>query len=153
MQYGSTIHIPPIGIDEVVEVTKKKKYREPFPGYTILGNGKETKLGGKSMDILDICKQLNTAEMNLLQVMRDEIERSKYNKEKNVNLVVPTRILEWTTYLGTALKKNYAHMNKLDILRRVKRGTYMVNPLLFIPPRDMEYHTEEWHVLAGECND
>ena len=151
MRYGGIIQLPSIEIDEVVEVTRKKRIREPFPGFTIFGNGKETKHGGKSMDILDVCKQLNTAEMNLLQTMRDAIEKAKANSEKNVNVVTPAKLEDWTTYLGTALKKNYPHMNCLGIIRRVRRGTYMINPLLFIPPKDMKFHLEVWDNLEEGC--
>ena len=153
MQYGSIIQLPSIAIDEIVEVTRKKRIREPFPGFTVVGNGKETRHGGKSMDLLDICKQLNTAEMNLLQTMRDAIDKAKMNGEKNVNIVVPSHIDDWSKYLSTALKKNYPHMNCLGIIRRVKRGTYMINPLLFIPTKEMQFHRDEWDKLEVGCNE
>lgn len=153
MQYGGIVQLPSLEVGEVVEVTKRKIKREPYPGYTIFGNGKETRYGGKSVDILDICKQLNTAEMNLLQTIRDAIEQAKANKEKNVNLFIPAKLDTWDNYLKVALKKNYPHMHCLEIIRRVKRGIYMANPMLFIPPEEVEWHKGEWDSLEGGCNE
>jgi hypothetical protein len=154
MEYGGLrgsveIAVPDEG--QTVEVTRKSKNKEPYPGYTIFGNGKETRLGGKSMDILDVCKQLNKSEMNLMQFFRDALERNKAVGEKNVNLVTPARTDEWTDYLKIGLKKNYSHMECLGIIKRVKRGTYMLNPILFVPPHEIEYHKAEWSKIAENC--
>lgn len=153
MEYSGIVTVAAPALGEIVEVIRKKKQKEPYPGYTILGNGKETRNGGKSMDVFAVCKQLNTAEMNLVQFFRDEIERLKAGKEKIVNIVVPAKCDEWTEYLKIALKKNYAHMNCVGIIRRVKRGTYMINPLLFIPPWDMQVHLDMWNDLEENCNE
>ena len=104
------------------------------------------------MDILDVCKQLNTAEMNLMQFFRDVLERNKYNKEDNPNLVKPANEDAWSDYLKIALKKNFSHMECVGIIRRVKRGTYMINPALFIPPYSMESIADEWDKLEEGCN-
>lgn len=149
MEYGTLINI---SNDEVVEVTRRKRTQEPYPGYMIVGDGSETKRGGKSMDLLDVCKELNMAEMNLLQFFRDRIKANIYNKEKNTHIVIPTRCEEWTDYLQIALKKNYPHMNCLGIVQRVKRGTYMLNPSLFIPSKDMEWYKKEWDNIREECS-
>lgn len=133
--------------DEKVVITKEKRIKEPYPGYTIFGNGKETKNGGKSMDILDICKQLNTAEMNLMQFFRDEIEKAKMNGERNPNRINTTKSECWTEYLKIALKKNYKHMKELDILCRESRGVYMMNPRLFIPAKDLAKVIDEWETI------
>ena len=150
MYGGINIGSPAQGT-EIVITTKKAK-REPYPGYTIFGNGKTTRNGGTSMDILDVCKQLNTAEMNLMQFFRDVLERNKYNKEKNPNLVKPANEDAWSDYLKIALKKNFSHMECVGIIRRVKRGTYMINPALFIPPYSMESIADEWDKLEEGCN-
>lgn len=153
MQYGGMVSVPVPASDEKIEVVVKKRKTEKFPGFTIFGNGKATRKGGKSMDILDICKQLNKTEMNLLQFFRDEVEYNKIRKEKNVNEVTPTRSELWTPYLATGLKKNYAHMECLGIIRRMKRGTYMINPNLLIPTEDVERHKIIWEDLEETCND
>ena len=49
--------------DEIVEITRKKKNKMPLPPYNIVGNG-FTNRHGTSMDIIDLCAKLNTAEIN-----------------------------------------------------------------------------------------
>lgn len=148
-QYGDM----DIGSNEIIVITKEKRTRENFPGFTIYGNGKATRYGGKSMDILDVCEKLNRAEMNLMKMFRDQVEVNKMNDEKNYNLVVPNKIAEWSNYYKVALKKNYPHMECLGVIRRVKRGTYMLNPYLFIPKNRLEYHRTVWEDLDRTCSD
>ena len=140
-----------IAPDEVIEITRKKKVRESYPGFTIFGNGKETRNGGKSMDIIEVFKQLNTGEMCLLQFFRDEIEVSKILGEDNPNKVVPARSEKITPYLKIALKKNFPHMECLGIIKRIKRGTYMLNPSLFIPPKEPGKLRTVWDNIDSKC--
>lgn len=147
MQYG----VINVEDDEVVEIQRKKKVPEPYPGYMIVGNGKTSRKGGTSMDLLDICKELNLAEMNLLQFFRDRIAQNQASKEKDTHKITPTRSEDWNDYLQTALKKNYPHMKCLGIIQRVKRGTYMVNPNLFIPAENMAWYAKEWEDIKEEC--
>lgn len=153
MVYAGMVSIPSPKEDEVIETKIVKKTKEAYPGYTLLGNGRATRNGGYSMDILDICAELNTAEMKLLKFLRDEVDRNKMAKEKNVNLVKPTRSHEWTDYLKIAMKKNYSHMECVGIIKRVRRGTYMMNPYVLIPTKDFEYHAKEWEVIEGKMPD
>lgn len=133
--------------EERIVVTREKRVKEAFPGFTILGNGKETKNGGKSMDILDVCKELNTAEMNLMQFFRDEIEKHKMNGEINPNRVKVANSALWSDYLKIALKKNYPHMKCVGIIKRESRGTYMLNPRLFIPAKHLDIVYKEWDAI------
>jgi len=137
----------PLDSDEVIEVRRTKRIREPFPGFSIFGNGKETRNGGRSMDILAICQQLNNGEMELMKFFRDIMEGNKIRGELNPNVVVPTREESNSKYLKIALKKNYPHMECLGIIKRVKRGTYMLNPKLFIPARSVMEITKIWDEL------
>jgi len=146
MQYaGLNVLLPED--NEVIEISRKKRQKEPFPGFTVFGNGKETRNGGKSMDILAICMELNTAEIKLLQFFRDVIEQQKMVGEDNPNKVTPNRHEEFGAYLKIALKKNFAHMKELEILKRMKRGTYMINPSLLIPIKDVVKIKAEWELV------
>ena len=143
----------PDSSDEVIEIIRKKKVREPFPGFSILGNGKTTRFGGESMDILAVCQQLNNGEMELMKFFRDSMEDNKAIGELNPNKVVPTKYEEFTEYLKVALKKNYPHMECLKIVKRIKRGEYMLNPELFIPPKSVVEIRQIWDKLPSKgCN-
>ena len=151
-KYGTIETILPSDND-VIEITRKKREKEPYPGYTLFGNGKETKKGGKSMDILDICKDLGKPEMTLMQFLRDEMEKNKMNKVEEPNIIIPASSDGYTEYVKTILKKHYAHMECLGIMKRMKRGTYMINPFLFIPTRNMESMADMWNNIKEDCKD
>lgn len=158
--YGSTsMYDEPITVDppsspnEIVEVIRKKRYKETFPPYSIVGNGKTSRTRGKSMDIVDVCSQFNIAENRLLQFFRDRILDNNVNKELNPNVVIPTNHKDFDQYLKTALKKNFPHMEYMEVIRRVKRGTYMVNPALFIPTEGYTAIKAQWDSLALEEDD
>ena len=120
---------------------------EEYSTYSI--NRLPTRIGDIFID--KCAKELNKAEYALLQFMFKAIQDNVRYKEKNTHIVSPTRCEEWTEYLQIALKKNYPHMNCLGIVQRVKRGTYMLNPSLFIPAKDMEWYKKEWDNIREEC--
>ena len=119
---------------EVIEVVRRKHEKQPLPPFSLIGNGMSNK-NGSSVDILEICINLNTAEMRLLQFFRDVFCLGVMNQEVNPNKVEPTKWPEFDKYLATALKKNYIHMAELGILVRLKRSVYLLNPSMFIPVR------------------
>ena len=96
------------------------------------------------MDILEICQQLNNGEMELMKFFRNEMEGNKARSELVPNKVVPSDSIEFTPYLKTALKKNFPHMECLGIVKRVKRGHYMLNPSLFLPAKNMAEINKIW---------
>lgn len=142
------ITIPALEADETITIEKRKKRKEPYPGYTMWGNGHTTKFGGKSVDVLDILKELGKPEMSLMQFLRDEMKINTTNKVEDINMIEPAISHEFTPYLKSVLKKNYAHMECLGILKRMKRGKYMLNPWLFIPTKDVERMKEIWSSLG-----
>ena len=80
-------------------------------------------------NMLDICAQLNTSEMKLLQFLRDEIQ------DTGSTTVVPADSDNITPYIRVALKKGYKHLNEIGILERLDRGTYIVMDGLFSTAR------------------
>ena len=139
--------------DEVIEITRKKVNKEPNPGYTIWGNGKTTR-GGTSMDLLEIIKNLGKPEITLMQFMRDEMEIQQTNKSTTPNVIIPARSVNYTDYIKTIIKKHYTHMECLGIMKRVRRGEYMLNPRLYIPYKYKESMFDMWDSLEKkDCNE
>lgn len=139
MIYENSLHIDNAAVtpesDEVIEIVRKKKYNEPLPPYNIVGNGL-TNRHGTSVDILEICLQLNMAEMKLLQFLRTAFTVNSINKEEIPNVVLPSSWDEFDKYLSTALMKNYTHLEYLQVVKRIRRGVYMVNPRILMPSKE-----------------
>ena len=51
---------------ELLEVSKKKVQREPMPPWNMVGNGMSNRVGA-SMDFIEICAELNQAELKLFK--------------------------------------------------------------------------------------
>ena len=137
---------------ESIEITRRSKAKEPLPSYTMVGNGIATK-HGTSLDVLKVCGELNQAEIKLLCFFRDVFAKNAMNKEENPNKIEPVSWAEFDKYLATALKKNYVHMEYMDVVIRVKRGIYMVNPLMFIPSTNFTKILAEWQQYKGKQDD
>ena len=137
---------------ESIEITRRSKAKEPLPSYTMVGNGIATK-HGTSLDVLKVCGELNQAEIKLLCFFRDVFAKNAMNKEENPNKIEPLSWVEFDKYLATALKKNYVHMEYIDVVIRVKRGMYMVNPLMFIPSTNFTKILAEWQQYKGKQDD
>lgn len=136
-----------IGKGELLEVTKKAaKSKEPTPPWNMVGNGMSNRTG-TSVDFIDICTELNQAELRLLKFFRDVYNNNIRNREINTNYVVPSKEDGFSPYLSKALEKNYKHMAFMGIIVRVKRGTYLVNPNLFIPGANYSSVSSQWNEL------
>lgn len=138
--------IPETG--DVLEITRKKQDREPLPPFNIVGNGMSNR-NGQSLDLLEVCLQLNMSEMRLLQFFRDAFTRSLINQEANPNKVEPLKWPEFDKYLATALRKNYSHLEYMEVLARIKRGVYLINPNMLIPTRNFTEISAEWEQYKG----
>ena len=139
---------PPEDNEEIV-ITKQKKIKEHLPPYNLVGNGLTNK-HGTSLDIIDVCARLSHSEIKLLQFFRNEFNYGCIRKEKNPNLITPTKCDDWDDYLKVVLKKMYLHLEHVGLLIRVKRGTYLLNPYLFMFSTGYKQIQEQWDTLAKE---
>lgn len=131
---------------EVVEITRKKKEKEGMPPFNIVDNGFSNRHGA-SLDILEVCLQLNIAEQKLLQFFRDCFTKNVFMKDEMPNVIEPLKWQEFDKYLAAALMKNFVHMEYLGVLKRVKRGLYMINPDMLIPPKDYLVIKTRWEQI------
>ena len=136
--------IDDFAIDERVVITKEKTTKEKMPPYNLVGNGLSNR-HGTSLDLIDVCVQLNISELRLLQYLRDEFNRNCINKEVCPNIIVPTKGDEWDAYLKVSLKKNYKHMEYLKLILRLSRGKYMLNPYLFMYSTGYSNTVQMWN--------
>ena len=134
---------------ELLEVSRKKIVKEPMPPWNMVGNGMENRVG-ISMDFIDICAELNQAELKLFKFFRDMYNNNVRHKEKETNIVVPAKSEWYTPYLSKALEKNYKHMEYIGIIVRVKRGVYLINPNLLLPVSGYASASALWNKLVAK---
>lgn len=142
-----------VGVNEVLEITRRvNKFSNPTPPWNMIGNGMSNRTGS-SVDFIDICAELNQAELKLLKFLRDMYNDNIRNKEENSNLVVPSKDANYSPYLAKALEKNYKHLAYMEVVIRVKRGTYLLNPNLFIPTSNYRAINTTWETITSGDTD
>ena len=132
--------------EERVVITKEKLVKEKLPPYNLVGNGLANR-HGTSLDLIDVCVQLNLSELRLLQYLRNMFNNNCIHKEVTPNIIEPTKGDDWNDYLKVALKKNYKHMEYLKLITRISRGKYMLNPYLFMYSKGYNKTATIWNEL------
>jgi len=141
--------ICPLEDGERLVVQKEKTVVEKLPPYNLVGNGL-TNRHGTSLDLIDVCVQLNLSELRLLQYLRNIFNSNCINSEAMPNLVEPSKWAEWCDYLKVALKKNYQHLQYVKVIVRLSRGKYLLNPYLFMSSKNYRDTVELWELTFSK---
>ena len=95
----------------------------------------------------------NKAESHIIKLIKDVLLVNSPLSTVEDYITIPSNIVEWDSYCRKALMKNYAHLECLGVMRRVKRGTYMMNPYLLVPSKNAEVIYDAWDSMEVGCND
>jgi hypothetical protein len=108
------------------EVLVKKKIANRSPNYFRIGNGTMNKHKIESINLLEEAMNATKPAQWLLKSIIKGIEYGNdYNPVVEVKAV--------TEVDKVYLKKGYAELSSKDLVRRIKRGHYMINPNALIP--------------------
>ena len=108
------------------EVLIKKKVKTPTPNYFRVGNGTMNRYKVKSIDLLDEAMNATKAAQWVIKSIKNGI-----GWENDYDPVV--RVVARTDTEKAYLKRGYKELVEKDLVRRVKRGYYMINPDALIP--------------------
>ena len=115
------------------EILEKKKKTEPKPAYQKIGNGiMNHKIKHRSIDLLKEIAQMNADEKFCFFAIKDKIHFDPHKNDfiYQVN-ISPTRIFSSSD--AVKFRRGFKLLESKDIVRRVKRGVYMITPLGLIP--------------------
>lgn len=127
-----------IVILEQDETLVKKKKTKKTPNYYRVGNGTMNKHKIQSVDILRELAMMTKAEQFVFLVIKDGI-----TFENGYEPVVRIDRKELTTTQVQYLDKGYKLLEAKDLVRRIKRGHYMINPNALVP-NDYEKWLAVW---------
>ena len=116
------IHNIILSKDESLEV--KKKHPTKQPNYLKMGTGKMNKHNIESINLLNVMLNVTSASRRLIVTITDNMQYDAETKE----IIFIVRVRSDIDIPAQQLKRAYKELNKLNIVRRVKRGYYMVNP-------------------------
>ena len=136
---GSHVAYLKLEFDERLQVVKEAKKAKP--NYFMVGNGTMNRNKIFGIDLLRELANASKAGQFLLLAIKDGI-----NYSNNYHPVV--KVAGETQTELKYLKVGYKELFEKDLVRRVKRSHYMINPNAFIPP-DYESAIEIWDSLPA----
>ena len=119
--------------DEELVISKRKKSHKP--GFIMIGNGNTNKHGITSIDLLHEIANMSSNEKYAFFLIKDNIVFDPYDEcfiyQVRVNLTTDTD--------KSKFSRGYTSLRKKELLKRISKGTYMINPNALVPS---DYHKE-----------
>ena len=139
LKVAVTVYIEP-GL-ETVSVTSDKKVKQIRPNFMMVGNGTMSNKGVGSIDFLEEIVNSTKAEQFLLMGIKNGI-----NYENSYKPVV--RVIGVTSTEKQYLKSGYKSLLDRNLVRRVKKSYYIINPNALIPI-DYEGALDLWNSIGN----
>lgn len=136
--------ITQITLTEGYELKQIKKTREAKPHFSMVGSGRPFMRATRlpAVDLLYEVSQMTTAESFAFLAIRDRI---KYiSREDGYELFIPVSQKEFTQYQKKLFQAGAAALIKKDLIKRAKRGVYLVNPMAIVPGKNFGAAEATW---------
>jgi hypothetical protein len=115
-----------LSYDEELVTHRRRRVRDAKPPFLIVGTG-DSNRNGASMDLLDILASLPPSSIKLFRAMVKA-------RDVDTNQVVRMRLLAQPNIDARYVDNHLPALMNSDLIRRVQRGAYMINPLAVMPP-------------------
>lgn len=124
-------------VDEQLNLKVTRAYKVDLPSFGMLGNT-ERRTKVQSINMHSILKNLSKTSTYhfwlFIEQRNPRTNKVKYVPADNAS--------------AKRMTVAYKELNSLDVLKRVKRGEYMINPRAFIPSdNNFENALDEWNNL------
>ena len=123
-----------IATGEEIVVQKSKKIRhEKKPHFNMVGTGKmfNDKALLKAVDLLYEMTQMTKAESFAFITLRDNVVY--ISKDEGHQVHIPVRQTDMTDYQKKMFKIGINGLKEKDLVQRVQRAVYIINPMAIIP--------------------
>ncbi len=112
---------------ETLNISKKKKNTKP--GFIMIGSGTTNKHNVTSIDLLHEIAEMTASEKYAFFLVKDNIVFDPYDSrfiyQVKVPLPNPTE--------KSKFSRGYTTLVKKDLIRRISKGVYMINPYALVP--------------------
>lgn len=110
-----------LSLDEELVTYRRRRMRDAKAPFIILGNGLSNR-NGTSMNTLKVLLTLSPGPQKLLLELIEA-------RDVDTNLVGRQRLKD-----KRLVQNHLAALMEVDLIRRIKPGMYMINPLAVMPP-------------------
>ena len=126
---------------ESLELIPRKIHKEKFTPFYMIGKAGYSKItGGSIVDAMKEILKFNKGEQWMMGIIFEDGENH------NLQCVIRGKALSKTD--KNKLSVAYKSLREKDIIRRVKREYYMVNPTFLVPSKDRESLYEFYNTLT-----
>lgn len=118
--------------DEVLSIKYTRKYQSK-PNFFMGGDGTMNKsfTSRKSIDLIqEICSMSSNEKLCFLAI-RNGIKWDKW--DNRLIYQVPVNMSQFTASQRVKFLEGYKRLNEKDLVRRISKGIYMINPTALIP--------------------
>jgi len=123
-------------VDDNTEAIVLKRRNKRIVPYTMIGNGIGIRImekyNLKPIDTLREMSKFTKSEMTFFMLLRDNLDWD------NKSLVVRLPMKKFNSTIKQHIKVGFKRLHEKDLVRRVKRGVYMINPAMILPPHSTE---------------
>lgn len=132
------------------EVLQKVKIRTTAkPHFNMIGTGR-TFMDNKRLPAVDLLYEMSIMtkkESYAFLALRNAITYDTYSR--SYNLYIPMVQTDMTPYQKKLFQSGITLLIKKDLVRRVKRGIYLINPMAIVPNKDFDLAEQIWSRSAG----
>lgn len=129
--------------DYDIKISQRKRY-EDKPKFSMVGDGRMSKVFGipKSIDLLEAVAEMSSAEKFCFFLIKRGIRLDRWDSKFIYQ--VPIRTSELSATDKTQFAKGFKLLSTKQLVRRLTRGIYMINPCALIPS-DFEHEFAIWN--------
>ena len=132
------------------EVLQKVKIRTTTkPHFNMIGTGR-TFMDNKRLPAVDLLYEMSIMtkkESYAFLALRNAITYDTYSR--SYSLYIPMVQTDMTPYQKKLFQSGITLLIKKDLVRRVKRGIYLINPMAIVPNKDFDLAEQIWSRSAG----
>ena len=132
------------------EVLQKVKIRTTAkPHFNMIGTGR-TFMDNKRLPAVDLLYEMSIMtkkESYAFLALRNAITYDTYSR--SYSLYIPMVQTDMTPYQKKLFQSGITLLIKKDLVRRVKRGIYLINPMAIVPNKDFDLAEQIWNRSAG----
>ena len=110
--------------------------------YYKIGNGK-TNRQGTSMNLIQLMADMTKPEQVMMKLLESNLDMWNPNAMNCVYI----RLQDLSSTEAQYIKRAYPLLESKNLVKRVKRGLYMLNPEAIIPPVNQKETIELWNSL------
>lgn len=135
----SIIDLKTLGVDDEFYIGRKSKPINKKPIFYMVGRASMNAKQLSGISLLDLMLEFNKDQQRFFKLLLDCRNVETNCCDIRTRDISPTEVVK--------ISRAYTALKELDLVKRVSKGTYMINPKALIPPMTYEQVQVVWDSL------